>query len=672
MILSRVKDGTKPLFFYATINLGDLMYEINNLSKDYSKEKVLNNLKLRLPNRGLVIILGESGSGKTTLFNILALLDTPTKGSVYYNNEDIIKYDEDKKCEYRKNVCSLLYQKYHLIETLTVKENILLTNNIRDCNNDYEKYTKLLKINDKLDRYPNELSGGEQQRVALARTLVVNSPVILADEPTGALDSINARILMDVLKEESKTKLVLVVTHNKKLAQEYGDRIVYLDKGKIEKIENKDFLDDKRRINKEYKQKNIKNKTLFNWTIKSVFKRRRKYIACLACYSLCLAGILIVMGLKNGLSGYCDELMTKRLDYSYINVYCVDDGYMSKIDQNILDFVKNYDVETRVCYDQILNSLSLSKKDDYYEVKVIDGEKIYVNEMFYETFKDEIDNLTLSGQFDVAYESKKIKERVNIAMNLTVSALYYEGELYNVAKIYIPRKALEEYFKSVELKELSKVTDKKLNLYSYLKDYAFKEIYTPLEIKLNSNEIKDTFYEKLMETDNTYPKYTSEELEGKYSIVETGDEMLRTTFFELLDSGELVLLTFMLTLIFSVISLISLMMVFSIKEREKEFGIIRSYGGSKKDIAKLVLMEEGIFSLLAFVSASIVMVFTKVFVYMYSDKLLSSRDRVDLIISKSSDFSVVLLVLVFVLVIASISPIVSCNKQNIVEVVNDD
>ena len=176
--------------------------------------------------------MGESGSGKSTLINILGLMDKATKGSVFLDGVDTRKCSDDELCKLRNEKIGFVFQNFYLNNKLTALENVLLPMYING-NVDLNKAKDLLKTFNVLDReshYPYELSGGEQQRVSLARALVNNPKYILADEPTGNLDSKNEDEVFNYLKDISKDKCVIVVSHNEKI-KNYADKVIYLEKG---------------------------------------------------------------------------------------------------------------------------------------------------------------------------------------------------------------------------------------------------------------------------------------------------------------------------------------------------------------------------------------------------------------------------------------------------------
>lgn len=229
------------------------MIEIAHLNKIYKSKKrkkchALKDINLTLPDNGLVFVLGKSGSGKSTLLNLIGGLDNITSGSITVDGNNLSKFREKAFCNYRNTHIGFIFQDYHLIDELTVYDNIALSLNLRRIK-DKEAVSKALAKVDLAgyeDRYPTELSGGEQQRVAIARAIVKKPRIILADEPTGNLDTNTATAIVTLLKELSKECLILIVSHNINDANNYADRIIELRKGEIisDKSRNPEFLDE--------------------------------------------------------------------------------------------------------------------------------------------------------------------------------------------------------------------------------------------------------------------------------------------------------------------------------------------------------------------------------------------------------------------------------------------
>ena len=219
--------------------------EINNLKKTYTtrlggtKVEALKNVTFTAEQGEYIAIMGESGSGKTTLLNILAALDKPTGGSAVLDGMDLAKIKDSRLADFRRDNLGFVFQEFNLLDTFTVRDNILLPLVLRG-----EKYAamqpklaktaELLGISALLDKYPYEISGGQKQRTAAARAMITEPKLLLADEPTGALDSHSAQMLLSTIQSinEQLNATILMVTHDAFTAS-YAGRILFLQDGKI-------------------------------------------------------------------------------------------------------------------------------------------------------------------------------------------------------------------------------------------------------------------------------------------------------------------------------------------------------------------------------------------------------------------------------------------------------
>lgn len=218
------------------------MLELKNISKTYRSKngvthRALNDVSLSFGEKGLVFIVGRSGGGKSTLLNMIAALDRPDRGEILLYGNSFRDFNNAKLDSYRNTYIGVVFQDYNLIPTLTVYQNIALALGLQSCE-------KSERVNDAIaragleeikDRKPNEISGGQSQRVAIARAVVKDPKIILADEPTGNLDSKTGREMFGIFKELSKEKLVIIVTHDRDIADEIGDRVIEIKDGRVHK-----------------------------------------------------------------------------------------------------------------------------------------------------------------------------------------------------------------------------------------------------------------------------------------------------------------------------------------------------------------------------------------------------------------------------------------------------
>ena len=212
------------------------MITVKNIKKKYNDQEVLRGIDLKIDKNEFVVILGASGSGKSTLLNILSGLEKSDSGEVIYDNESISDYSEKQLTKFRKDKIGFVFQQYYLLNNLTVEQNVKVGANLAD-NKEYVDIIKDLGLEDKLSKYPNELSGGEQQRVSIARALAKKPTVLFLDEPTGALDEETGRKILEyLLKLKDKSLFTMImVTHNENIA-ELANKIIYVGSGRVTSI----------------------------------------------------------------------------------------------------------------------------------------------------------------------------------------------------------------------------------------------------------------------------------------------------------------------------------------------------------------------------------------------------------------------------------------------------
>ena len=217
--------------------------ELKNVSKVYNtgeKEfKALDGVNLAINKGEFVVILGPSGAGKSTLLNLIGGMDTPTEGSIKIDGEEISKYNENQLSDYRAENIGFIFQFYNILPTLTVLENVELVKDIVKNGNDSKEAIKAVGLEEHMNKFPNQLSGGEQQRVSIARAIAKNPKLLLCDEPTGALDSKTGVEVLKLLKKQcdgnNGANTVIIVTHNSLFA-EIADTVIRVKNGKIESV----------------------------------------------------------------------------------------------------------------------------------------------------------------------------------------------------------------------------------------------------------------------------------------------------------------------------------------------------------------------------------------------------------------------------------------------------
>ncbi len=218
--------------------------EFKNVTKTYyvgeKKFDALNKISFNIPKGEFVVILGPSGAGKSTLLNLLGGMDNVTSGTIIVDDENITNYSKNELAEYRAENVGFVFQFYNILPTLTVLENVNIVSDIVKKPKNASKIIESVGLKKHINKFPNQLSGGEQQRVSIARAIAKNPKILLCDEPTGALDSKTGVEVLKLLKKQCDANngenTVIIVTHNALIA-EIADRVIRLKNGEIDKIE---------------------------------------------------------------------------------------------------------------------------------------------------------------------------------------------------------------------------------------------------------------------------------------------------------------------------------------------------------------------------------------------------------------------------------------------------
>ncbi len=292
------------------------MLQIKNIHKQYKTggliQKALDDVSLNLRDNEFVAILGPSGSGKTTLLNIIGGLDRYDKGDLIINQISTKNYKDRDWDSYRNHTVGFVFQSYNLIPHQTILANVELALTISGVSRSKRKQRAIkaleeVGLKDQIYKKPNQLSGGQMQRVAIARALVNNPDIVLADEPTGALDTKTSVQVMELLKEVAKDRLVVMVTHNPELAEEYATRIVDLKDGKIRSDTNPYQIENEE--TQKPKHKNM-GKTSMSFLTSLILsfnnlktKKGRTFLTSFAG-SIGIIGIALILSLSNGVNSY--------------------------------------------------------------------------------------------------------------------------------------------------------------------------------------------------------------------------------------------------------------------------------------------------------------------------------------------------------------------------------
>ena len=310
------------------------MLELKNISKDYlagdNTVHALKNISLNFRKSDFVSILGPSGCGKTTMLNIIGGLDHYSNGDLIINNRSTKDYKDRDWDSYRNHSVGFVFQSYNLIPHQTVLQNVELALSLSGVSKSERKKRAVEALNqvglgNQLSKKPGEMSGGQMQRVAIARAIVNNPDIILADEPTGALDTETSVQVMDILKEISKEKLVIMVTHNPELAEKYSTRIIRMLDGEItddsnplteaelKESVNANQTDVQNKKSKKDKKPSMSFATSFALSLKNLFTKKGRTILTAFAGSIGIIGIALIFAVSQGMTTYINTIQEDTL-----------------------------------------------------------------------------------------------------------------------------------------------------------------------------------------------------------------------------------------------------------------------------------------------------------------------------------------------------------------------
>lgn len=307
------------------------MLELKNIKKDYissdTKVSALKGIDITFRKHEFVSILGPSGCGKTTLLNIIGGLDDYTKGDLIINGKSTKKFKDSDWDTYRNHNVGFVFQSYNLIPHQSVLANVELALTLSGVSaterkRRAKKALEEVGLKDQIHKKPNQLSGGQMQRVAIARALVNDPDIILADEPTGALDSKTSVQIMELLKSISKDKLIIMVTHNPDLAKEYSTRIIKLLDGNM--VSDSKPYEPKKKEEQEFTTKGKKSmsiKTAFSLSLNNLMTKKGRTFLTSFAGSIGIIGIALILSLSNGVQNYIDSIEEDTLSTYPISIY---------------------------------------------------------------------------------------------------------------------------------------------------------------------------------------------------------------------------------------------------------------------------------------------------------------------------------------------------------------
>lgn len=627
-----------------------MLLKLENVKKEYkisksNKQIILNDINLELSSGEFVCIYGESGSGKSTLMNIIGGLDNNYDGKVKIDDVSIKKLDLDN---YRRDKIGFVFQNFNLIPYLTVFENVMLMlDMVKLKEKEKIKRTKealrkvgLIKHSHKK---PNELSGGMKQRVALARAIINEPDIILADEPTGALDKKNANKVLNILKNLSlEGKLVIVVTHSNNV-KKFANKIITLDGGKIIKFDNiSDNKIDKK--SSESLKRGLNSSICIKLGINNIFKNLKRNILIIIASSIGVIGILISLYVGSGVKKYINDEIKNNIDPLSFNI--------TEKGKNELYDIKYYSESEISKIKKIKHVKNIVKNVSYSSAYIIYKNKKY-------------DLVSLSSYTNM--NEKNIKKGNILKDNDIVFSEYLENNIDgnvidNYVSLYLlDTSNLEPKMISDDLKVSGIYKNGKIDLlnnsnYAYVKYETLEKIYNDYDMKLKPTELK-------IEIDNKNNiEYVKKEIK-KLGYELSNMQDYTNTIFNYLDIATFIISSFsFISLIVSIIMIITIFNI-NVLERTKEIGIFRAIGFRKKDIKRIFKAEAMLIGVLTGITSS----YFSIIISKLIKKVTISKFNVNLVNVEFKYIICGLIISIIVCFIGSIYPSNKASKLNIVD-----
>jgi ABC-type lipoprotein export system ATPase subunit/ABC-type lipoprotein release transport system permease subunit len=347
-------------------------------NKKYGEQSILTGIDLSFDKYGIVFILGQSGSGKSTLLNIIGMLDSEFEGEISIDEKSIQKVEKILG-GYRSKTLGFVFQEYNLIGSLSVKENLMVSIELSGSKYNHEEYTGVMKklgVIDIENRTVTTLSGGEKQRIAIARALLRGSKIVLADEPTGNLDEKNSENIMEVLKEISKDRLIIVVTHSEHYAQKYGDRIIHIKNTEISSDEDLGYSQNKllgKLLEDEEQKLKLKPRWYFSFSKKNFLSRKKRIIPIVFSMTIAMLCLSLILGIISGMNNLINDVNKSILESDKVIIKNYSNRLFRTIDNKMIkDVTSSVEYEKMIDYYNTKVDLSSGNKSIESMIKVID------------------------------------------------------------------------------------------------------------------------------------------------------------------------------------------------------------------------------------------------------------------------------------------------------------
>lgn len=673
------------------------LFVCKNISKSFKVDSkqisVLKNIDCIFPNCGLFAICGKSGCGKSTFLNILAGVEKPTSGEIIFCGKNICKFNDKNISKYHLIDISIIFQHYNLFEDFTVLDNVTLPMIMmkKPIIKSKEKAILLLKevgIEELKDRKCSTLSGGEKQRVAICRALANDPKVILCDEPTGALNEENAEIIMNILKEISKTKLVILVSHNLDLVKKYSDKILWMKDGEL--TTNNDLDNQVIPVNKKVKY----SSSFISKFLYLLFKKKR---TILSIASLTIGFALLFVSLGFCIGSNNSEIRAFEQCSSAV-VGTISETTFVKIENSPLSFQKSKRPNAELIDSVLANKLNYEIRRNYsyffsnypkgiFKNEIVDNfemvpllnfpsnnlNEVIINSQFAKEFSCGVgDEITITNSCDVSYqtgdsENPFIKDVFAYSYIFKVVDVRKEFEYLNSPKMYYSYIGIERELQNTPLEQISHFTGKYISVYDYLISSKDDDVYSSYSDYIFSSSSIDVYY-KVIETLNN-EKDTIQISCNTYQIYNSYKSFISTFSSSLL--------------IFVVISFIGILLLLgftsfsSFIQNKKQSAILTCLGSRNSSIISIYLNNTLLVLCISLIIGSIFSFVSEIVInkIIYSNLLLENLISIPFKTFLGIPFGLILLVFAVSYIFSAlftVLPILFYKKVNVADELRDE
>ncbi len=598
-----------------------MVFEINK-----RKIPVINNLSFFLPEKGMYFIEGKSGSGKSTLLNLIEGLLKPTKGYIKINNKRIDTLNEEEKTSFYKNDIGILFQSFNLFNDLTLKENLNITSLIKEDidENLVKRYLFKFRLNDKLNQKVYTLSGGEKQRLGLIRSLINKPKIILADEPTGALDEDSSITLIEELKKISENSLVLVVTHNHDLVTKYADGLIlFLDKGYELINVLKDNPNESLNIIKNKKKRKERIKFYLPLLIRNLFKNIKRNIFMSLSIVFSIVITIFSFSFYININNFTSSLIYSFPSYNVYEVYrsfssSINDSSLSiekkeKIDNiELMNFLKennfnNYIIKDNFDYFFKGNTITIDG-NTYENISFepsfeLNDNEVIVNKAFVSSYiKDFKEGITLNFKSENEYSaySKIIKDEINetfkFDINFKIKSINDEFNFLSTPKVYYSYSFFENYLSLSVAYNFSSLENNTKTYLDLLKTSKNNDPITSYSSYVYIDEKDFDKFNNFIKNEKNIGDYRF--YNDALTIVSSFEDIINTLF--------IALIIFIIIISLTSIFIIFLLTFYSYLSSKKERAILFLLGSNKKSIDLIYVLEPTLIYLISFIFGLVV------------------------------------------------------------------